>query len=119
MDAYMALNVIIADLPIPSSLANLFIVHKVGFGVMQCAFESSTMDKEVEMKTVVLNVNDQVVDKLMWFLGHFNKDEINILDESFLASKAYLQHELEDMEHGATMMDEKTFWQSTENALSQ
>jgi len=29
---------------------------------------------EVEMKTVVLNVNDQVVDKLMWFLGHFNKD---------------------------------------------
>jgi len=30
------------------------------------------------MKTVVLNVNDQVVDKLMWFLGHFNKGEIDV-----------------------------------------
>jgi len=27
------------------------------------------------MKTVILNMNDQVADKLMWFLGHFNKDE--------------------------------------------
>ena len=69
------------------------------------------------MKTVVLQVNDQVVDKLMWFLDHFNKGEINILDESFLARKAYLQHELDDMEHGATMMGEQEFWQSTENAL--
>jgi len=71
------------------------------------------------MKTVVLNVNDQVVDKLMWFLGHFNKDEINVLDESFLASKAYLQQELNDMEHGTVMIDEKVFWESTESALSQ
>jgi len=71
------------------------------------------------MKTVVLNVNDQVVDKLMWFLGHFNKDEIDVLDESFLASKAYLQHELNDMEHGAVMIDEKAFWKSTEDSLSQ
>ena len=70
------------------------------------------------MKTVVLNVNEQVVAKLMWFLGHFSKDEIDILDESFLASKAYLQNELDDMEHGVTMIDEKTFWQSTEDALS-
>jgi hypothetical protein len=82
-------------------------------------FESNAMDKEIEMKTVVLNVNDQVVDKLMWLLGHFNKDEIDVLDESFLASKAYLQHELDDMANGAAMMDEKEFWQSTENTLSQ
>ncbi len=58
------------------------------------------------MKTVVLNVNDQVVDKLMWFLGHFNKEEVDVLDESFLSSQAYLQHELDDMESGAVMMDE-------------
>jgi len=74
---------------------------------------------EVEMKTVVLNVNDQVVDKLMWLLGHFNKDEIDVLDESFLASKAYLQHELNDMNHGTLMIDEKAFWKSTEDSLSQ
>jgi len=71
------------------------------------------------MKTVVLNVNDQVVDKLMWFLGHFNKDEINVLDESFLASKAYLQQELNSMEHSTVMIDEKAFWKSTEEALRQ
>jgi hypothetical protein len=69
------------------------------------------------MKTVVLNVNDRVVDKLMWFLGHFNKEEIDVLDESFLASKAYLQHELNEMENGAVMMEEKKFWESTEDAL--
>jgi len=42
----------------------------------------------------------------------------DVLDESFLASKAYLQHELDDMEHGAIMVNEKDFWQSTENSLS-
>jgi len=43
----------------------------------------------------------------------------DVLDESFLASKAYLQHELNDMEHGAVMIDEKAFWKSTEDSLSQ
>jgi len=74
--------------------------------------------KEIEMKTVVLNVNDQVVDKLMWFLGHFNKEEIDVLDESFLSIQAYLQHELDEMESGAVMINEKEFWQSTEEVLS-
>jgi len=69
------------------------------------------------MKTIVLNVNDQVVDKLMWFLGHFNKSEVDILDESHLARKAYLQHELQDMEQGAAMLDEDSFWESTEEIL--
>ncbi len=69
------------------------------------------------MKTVVLNVNDQVVDKLMWFLGHFKKEEIDILDESFLSTQTYLKHELDDMENGAVMMDEKEFWQSTEEGI--
>jgi len=73
--------------------------------------------KEIEMKTVVLNVNDQVVDKLMWFLGHFNKGEIDVMDESFLSTQSYLQHELDEMESGAVMIDEKEFWQSTEEAL--
>jgi len=43
----------------------------------------------------------------------------DILDESFFASKVYLQHELNDMEHGAVMIDEKEFWKSTEDSLSQ
>jgi len=73
--------------------------------------------KEIEMKTVVLNVNDQVVDKLMCFLGHFNKGEIDVMDESFLSTQSYLQHELDEMESGAVMIDEKEFWQSTEEAL--
>lgn len=45
----------------------------------------------------------------MWFLGHFNKSEVDILDE--------LQHELQDMEQGAAMLDEDTFWKSTEEIL--
>ncbi len=69
------------------------------------------------MKTIVLNVNDQVVDKLMWFLDHFNKGEIDVLDESFLSTQSYLQHELDEMESGAVMIDEKELWQSTEEAL--
>ncbi len=69
------------------------------------------------MKTIVLNVNDQVVDKLMWFLGHFNNSELDILDESHLARKVYLQHELHDMEQGAVMLDENAFWERTEEIL--
>jgi len=42
-----------------------------------------------------------------------------VLDESFLSTQAYLQHELDDMESGAAMLDEKEFWQSTEDALCQ
>jgi len=49
----------------------------------------------------------------------FKKEGINVMDESFLASQAYLQHELADMENCAAMINEKDFWQSTEEALRQ
>jgi len=49
----------------------------------------------------------------------FKKEGINVMDESFLASQAYLQHELADMENDAAMINEKVFWQNTEDALCQ
>jgi len=49
----------------------------------------------------------------------FKKEGINVMDESFLASQAYLQQELADMENDAVMINEKVFWQNTEDALCQ
>ena len=53
----------------------------------------------------------------MWFLGHFNKSELDILDEFHLARKLYLQHEPQDMEQVAVMLDEHAFWESSEEIL--
>ena len=69
------------------------------------------------MPNVVLQVNESVMEKFMWLLGHFSKEEIILRDESFLAAKAYLHKEREDMEKGAKMIDEKSFWKSTEDEL--
>ena len=54
------------------------------------------------MQTIRLKVSDKILSKLMWFLGRFNKDEIQILNESneFLSVQQYLESELLAMESG-------------------
>lgn len=54
------------------------------------------------MHTLKLKINDQVYDKLIWLLGKFNKDEVEIImDESnFDETKKYLDAELDEIKSG-------------------
>ena len=60
------------------------------------------------MQTIHLKINDRVYEKVMWLLGKFSKDEIEIIgsDEDFKTTRAYLHSELEDINTGkAEFMD--------------
>lgn len=54
------------------------------------------------MHTLKLKINDQVYDKLIWLLGKFSKDEVEIImDESnFIETKKYLDAELDEITSG-------------------
>jgi len=54
------------------------------------------------MQTIKLKVNDDIYDKLIWLLGKFGKDEIEIINESsdYSVTKKYLESELEEIESG-------------------
>jgi hypothetical protein len=54
------------------------------------------------MQTIRLKVSDKIFHNLMWFLGRFNNDEIQILSENneFLSVQQYLENELLAMESG-------------------
>lgn len=54
------------------------------------------------MHTLKLKINDQVYDKLIWLLGKFTKDEVEIImDESnFDETKKYLDAELDEIKSG-------------------
>jgi len=51
------------------------------------------------MHTIKLKIDDKVYDKLIWLLGKFTKDEVEIvLDEAnFADTKKYLETELGDI----------------------
>ena len=54
------------------------------------------------MHTIKLHVSDKIYDKLMWLLGKFGKDEIEITieDQKFAADKTYLENELNEILSG-------------------
>lgn len=54
------------------------------------------------MQTIRLKVNDKVYDKLMWLLGKFSKDEVEVISEEslFNETKNYLQAELNEIDNG-------------------
>lgn len=54
------------------------------------------------MQTIRLRVNDKVYKYLMWFLGKFNKEEIQIIEENreFISVKDYLSKELIKVDEG-------------------
>ncbi len=56
------------------------------------------------MQTIRLRVNDKIYKNLMWFLGHFNKEEIQLIRENdeFISIKEYLNKELEKIETGTS-----------------
>lgn len=52
------------------------------------------------MHTIKLKIDDKVYDKLIWLLGKFAKDEVEIVMEesTFLETKKYLDSELNDIQ---------------------
>lgn len=60
------------------------------------------MIKNLTMHTIRLRVDNKIYKNLMWFLGRFSKDEIQILDETdqFTSTKKYLEKELKIIEEG-------------------
>ena len=54
------------------------------------------------MQTLRLKVNDDVYDKLIWFLNKFSKDEIEIISETeeFIRNQKYLAVELDEIVTG-------------------
>jgi len=54
------------------------------------------------MHTLRLRVDNKVYKNLMWFLGRFSKDEIQIEEETdqFISTRQYLEKELNTIEEG-------------------
>ena len=54
------------------------------------------------MHTLRIKVNDKVYDKLLWLLGKFNKDEIEIIagTSDFTKNQKYLAIELNEIQNG-------------------
>lgn len=54
------------------------------------------------MHTLRLRVDNKIYKNLMWFLGRFSKDEIQIEEESdqYISTKNYLEKELKTIEEG-------------------
>jgi succinylglutamate desuccinylase len=54
------------------------------------------------MTTIRIRVNEKVLDKVLWLLGRFSKEELEIVGEDtlFEANKRYLDDALNRMEQG-------------------
>ena len=54
------------------------------------------------MQTIRLRVNEKTYKYLMWFLGKFSKDEVEIIEEDagFLTAQSELKNELQKLETG-------------------
>ena len=54
------------------------------------------------MAILRLNINEKVLDKVLWLLGHFSKEEVEIVheDAEFLKHKKAVQDELDLMAQG-------------------
>lgn len=54
------------------------------------------------MHTLRLKVNDKIYDKLLWLLGKFNKDEIEIIADTsdFTNNQKYLTQEYSEILNG-------------------
>jgi hypothetical protein len=54
------------------------------------------------MATLRLQISEKVLDKVLWLLGHFSKDEVEILEEDleFIQQKQFVEEELKRMDAG-------------------
>lgn len=56
------------------------------------------------MATIRIKVSDNVLHKLIWLLGQFKKEEVEIIPEEgdFQEAKTYVQTELQKIDDGKT-----------------
>jgi len=54
------------------------------------------------MHTVRLKIDDKVYEKLIWLLGKFSKDEVEVIPEDleFIENQLYLTEELKEITEG-------------------
>ena len=54
------------------------------------------------MATIKLKVSDKILDKVLWLLGQFKSEDLQVLesDAQFEADKLYVQNELLRLESG-------------------
>lgn len=54
------------------------------------------------MATIKLKINDKVLEKVLWLLGHFTKDEVEIIpeDSDFSTNKNAIEKEIQLMDAG-------------------
>lgn len=59
------------------------------------------------MATIKLNVSDKILDKVLWLLGQFKSEDLQIIESSseFESNKKYLEKELSRLHSG----EAKTF----------
>lgn len=72
------------------------------------------------MHTIKLKIDDKVYDKLIWLLGKFNKEEVEIILEetNFLETKKYLDAEMDDiLTNKANFLSENETEQRLENLI--
>lgn len=78
------------------------------------------LQKGYDMQTITLKIDESVADKFMWFLSHFKKDEIEVVDGEFLKTKAYLRQQLDLIDSGkAKMVSIEEFDEKMEKVLSE
>jgi hypothetical protein len=56
------------------------------------------------MATLKLKVSDKILDKVLWLLGQFKSEDLQIVEseDSFEANKQYVQNELNRLESGTS-----------------
>ncbi len=72
------------------------------------------------MQTIRLRVNEKTYKYLMWFLGKFSKDEVEVIEEDadFLTAQSELKSELQKLEKGeATFIDLEQLDEELENTI--
>jgi hypothetical protein len=54
------------------------------------------------MASLRLNINEKVLDKVLWLLGHFSKEEVEIIyeDAEFIGNRKTVQDQLKKIEEG-------------------
>ncbi len=54
------------------------------------------------MQTIKLRINDSVYERIIWLLGKFNKDEVEIIpeDAAFRETQIYLETKLHEIMQG-------------------
>lgn len=74
------------------------------------------------MQTIRLRVNDRIYKNILWLLGKFDKEELQVIEENgqYSSTKAYLTTELEHLDSGdEKLLDIEDLDKELENVIRQ